>query len=78
MAPSTKDPILAIAGQAGGVAGPVKSEVKVGIGLVAAWYAVSHLCECGLHRHEGPHCVAAQLTSLTSFDLLHLIFSWFR
>lgn len=48
MTANAKDAILAIAGQAGGVACAIEDEVEVGAGLITHWYAGPHLCEISL------------------------------
>lgn len=57
MTANAKDAILAIAGQAGGVACAIEDEVEVGAGLITHWYAGPHLCE--ISRIESHVCSAS-------------------
>ncbi len=50
MTANAKDTVLAVAGQAGGVARAIEGEVEVGVGLITRWYAVPHLCEGSLQQ----------------------------
>ncbi len=72
MTANAKDSILAVAGQAGGVAGAIEGEVEVGVGLITCWYAVPHLCEGGLQQTK--KCDPVWITTLQLYcPVLHTL-----
>ena len=72
MTANAKDTILAVAGQAGGVASAIEGEVEVGVGLITHWYASPHLCEGSLQ--ETNKCIPLWITILQLHSpLLHML-----
>lgn len=76
MTANAKDTILAVAGQAGGVASAIEGEVEVGVGLVTHWYAGSHLCEGSLQQETHPtldHTSATVLSTTSHVSVQYVL-----
>ncbi len=72
MTANAKDTILAVAGQAGGVASAIEGEVEVGVGLITHRYAGPHLCEGSLQQTN--KCIPLWITILQLYSpLLHVL-----